>query len=56
MIKKIIENRKQVKAEREQKKLLESLTSKKSLEKAAEGSMEKRNQLINRVNAKPTHA
>ena len=56
MIKKLISKRQRSKDIKTQERLLEYLKDKKTLEKAAEGSMEKRNELIDRVNAKLKHA
>ena len=56
MIKKLISKRQRSKDIKTQERLLEYLKDKKTLEKAAKGSMEKRNELIDRVNAKLKHA
>lgn len=50
------EKYKRNKSIKSQQKLIQYLSEKKSLEKAAEGSMKKRNDLINRVDAKLKHA
>lgn len=56
MIRKMIIKRRQSQSTKRQVELIEYLSDKKTLEKAAEGSMKKRNDLISRVDAKLKHA
>ena len=56
MIKKFIIKRRQSQSAKRQIELIEYLSDKKTLEKAAEGSMKKRNDLIKRVDARVKHA
>lgn len=56
MIKKIIANHKKKQAVKDQEKLIEYLDDKKTMENATAGSMQKRNELIKRVDTKLKHA
>lgn len=56
MIQALIKQRQQRANIKSQERLLKHLEKKQTLEKAAAGSMKKRNELIKRVNAKLKHA